>query len=406
MEAIDRTSRLTVEFTLSWSSGTMTHLERYYADPVSSWRDVLDDGLVSGLLGRGAGACAEVAIGAARFHAPRDERRVVRVRPAQFQGLDGAGNPLVPRVGRYYPEGLLHGVGGVYQQSTSPCRFLGREGDHLMFDLNHPLAGRDLRLQAEVLQVHPPQKERGGRCEEWLDRVSSDGPGMQAPPADGVVDFFDPEGFRRDDDRPDHLFYEQPRLVQHLDSTCRAEIERQYGRLIAPGAQVLDLMGSWTSHLPADLDLAGLTVLGLNGEELRANPRATATVVHDLNREPVLPFADGSFDAVICTASVEYLLDPRRAAREIGRVLRPGGVAALSFSNRWFPPKAVRLWTDLHEFERLGLAAALLAGSGCFDGITTLSRRGAPRPPDDPHWQLPFSDPLYMVRARKNDANS
>ncbi|NLB07827.1 MAG: methyltransferase domain-containing protein [Desulfobulbaceae bacterium] len=406
MSTIDRTSRLAVEYTLSWSSGTMAHLERYHADPVSLWRDVLPDGLSTVLLGRGAGACAGVTIPATRFHAPRDERRVVRVRPTQFQGMDGAGKPLVPRVGRYYPEGLLHGVGGVYQQSTSPCRFLGREGDNLVFDLNHPLAGRDLRLQAEVLQVHPPQKERGGRCEDWLDRVTSDGPGMQAPPAGGVVNFFDPEGFRRDDDRPDHLFYEQPRLVQHLDSTCRAEIERQYGRLIAPGAEVLDLMGSWTSHLPADLDLAGLTVLGLNGEELRANPRATAIVFHDLNREPVLPFADGSFDAVICTASVEYLLDPRRAAREIGRALRPGGVAALSFSNRWFPPKAVRLWTDLHEFERLGLAAALLAGAGCFDGITTLSRRGAPRPPDDPHWQLPFSDPLYMVWARKIDANN
>ena len=72
MEAIDRTSRLAVEFTLSWSSGTMTHLERYYADPVSFWRDVLDDGLAAGLLGRGAGACAEVAIGAGRFPAPRD----------------------------------------------------------------------------------------------------------------------------------------------------------------------------------------------------------------------------------------------------------------------------------------------------------------------------------------------
>ena len=365
MNTIDRTSRLAVEYTLSWSSGTMTHLERYFAEPVSVWRDVLPDGLSAALLGQGEGARAEVAVPADRFHAPRDERRVVRVRPAQFQGRDRAGRPLLPRVGRYYPQGLLHGVGGVYSQSTSPCRFLGREGDNLVFDLNHPLAGRDLHLRAEVLRVHPPHKERGGRCEDWLDQISAGGPGMQAPPADGVVDFFDPEGFRRDDDRPDHLFYEQPRL-------------------------------------PQELPLGGLTVLGLNNEELRANPRATAAVIHDLNREPVLPFADGSFDAVLCTASMEYLLDPRQAAREIGRVLRPGGVAALSFSNRWFPPKAVRLWADLHEFERLGLAAALLAGAGCFDGITTLSRRGAPRPPDDPHWQLPFSDPLYLVWARKN----
>jgi hypothetical protein len=78
----------------------MTHLERYYADPVSVWRDVLPDGLSTALLGQGAGACAEVPIPAGRFHAPRDERRVVRVRPAQFHGRDSAGRPLVPRPGR------------------------------------------------------------------------------------------------------------------------------------------------------------------------------------------------------------------------------------------------------------------------------------------------------------------
>lgn len=405
METIDRISRLTVEFTLSWSSGTMTHVERYYANPVSVWRDVLDDGLVAGLLGKGAGAHQEVAIAANEFATPRDERRVMRVRPAQLQGSNGRDNVLVPRVGRYYPEGLLHRVGGVYQQNATPCRFLGREDDVLVFDLNHPLAGRNLRLQAEVLKVHPCQKERGGRCEDWLHRISADGPGMQAPPDSGPVDFFAANGFTRADDRPDHIFYEQPRLVQHLDSTCRQEIERQYGRLVPRGAQVLDLMGSWTSHLPADLDLGDLTVLGLNEEELRANPRATDTVVHDLNQDPVFPFADNSFDAVICTASVEYLLDPQQAAREVGRVLRPGGIVALSFSNRWFPPKAIRLWTDLHEFERLGLAAALLKETGCFSGITTLSRRNAPRPADDPHWQLPFSDPLYMVWAWKDGEN-
>ena len=151
MNTIDRTSRLAVEYTLSWSSGTMTHLERYFAEPVSVWRDVLPDGLSAALLGQGEGARAEVAVPADRFHAPRDERRVVRVRPAQFQGRDRAGRPLLPRVGRYYPQGLLHGVGGVYSQSTSPCRFLGREGDNLVFDLNHP----------EVASFDTPTPDKG-----------------------------------------------------------------------------------------------------------------------------------------------------------------------------------------------------------------------------------------------------
>ena len=160
-------------------------------------------------------------------------------------------------------------------------------------------------------------------------------------------------------------------------------------------------MGSWTSHLPDSLELGGLTVLGLNEEELRQNQRATATVVQDLNSEPQLPFAEESFDAVICTASVEYLTNPLAIMTEIRRILRPGGLLAFAFSNRWFPPKAIRLWSEMHEFERLGLVAELFHATGGFDKINTLSRRGLPRPADDPHQELWLSDPVYMVWGMK-----
>ncbi len=401
MRTIDQYSRATIEFLLNWHDGRTQHHERFWADPVSFWRDVLDPGLLLGLLGQGVGGRAEVAIAADRFFQSYSARKRIVIRAEQFRGEDAFGNSIPLMTGRHYPQGLLNNVDGVFRVSTAPCRYLGREEEKLIFDLNHPLAGRDLRLQAEVRAIHPKVKERGGRCEDWLERICDDGPGMQTggAGAEGILSI--PGNFRRVDEGPDTDFYRQARLVHHLDSTARQEIAVQYGRLIPPGARVLDLMGSWTSHLPDDMVISSLTVLGLNADELRQNVRASHTVVHDLNQASRLPFADADFDAVICTASIEYLTRPLAVMAEIKRVLRPGGVLAISFSNRWFPPKVIEIWPELHEFERLGLVTDMLLTSGGFERTATLSRRWLPRPADDPHQELFYSDPLFMVWGSK-----
>jgi len=397
MERIGKNNKAVIEFTLIWHEQGIAHRDGTWADPVSFWRDVMDPGLVRGLYGQGVDGQATIDIPATGFSQPYDRRKRISIRPGQFRSHDRFGNDIVLRQGRFYPQGLLEGVDGVFRVSTAPCRYLGAEGDRLLFDLNHPLAGRDLQMQATVRAIHAGGKERGGRCEDWLERASAGGPGMQALIGTGVISTLTVEDLQRVDDRPDDTFYRQPRLVQHLDSSARREITATYGRLLPAGARVLDLMGSWDSHLPDHLALGGLTVLGLNEEELRHNRRAGETLAHDLNAAPRLPFTDAAFDAVICTASIEYLTRPHAVVAEIRRVLRPGGLVAIAFSNRWFPPKAIRVWTELHEFERLGLVSDLLAASGGFSGLSTLSRRGLPRPEDDPHQELMFSDPVFMV---------
>lgn len=401
MKNITDNSRLTLEFTVEWQSGGVQYRDSLWADQVNMWRDCFSPELFTALMDREKGESVSLTVGPEIFSQPYNRNKVVSVRPDSFYSQGKAGTPMIPVTGRFYPQGFLHGVAHVFSNSIKPARYLGEDEHRLVFDLNHPLAAQSLTLAADVIEINPNAKERGGRCEDWLERVCDDGPGMQARYRDIATDFFIPAGMKRADETDDQRFYQKPRMVHHLDSTARATISNQYGTLVAPGSKILDLMGSWDSHLPPGLDLHSLTVLGMNTEELSANNRATERVIQDLNRNPMLLFDDESFDAIVCTASIEYLTDPLTVFSEMRRVLTPGGIVALAFSNRWFPPKAVKIWTELHEFERLGMILEMFHRTSGLVASGAMTRRGLPRPEDDPHQELRFSDPVFMAWGKK-----
>ena len=137
--------------------------------------------------------------------------------------------------------------------------------------------------------------------------------------------------FDRSDPRPDAAFYEPTRLVTHIDNGAIAAVGDLYQRLGLTG-RVLDIMSSWVSHFrSAPVSLA---VLGMNAEELARNGMADRAVVHDLNVEPQIPFGDHEFDAVTCCVSVDYLIRPIEVFADVARVLRPGGLFVITFSNQ------------------------------------------------------------------------
>ena len=99
----------------------------------------------------------------------------------------------------------------------------------------------------------------------------------------------------------------------------------------------MDLCSSWTSHYPIGWKRKRCVALGLNPLELLANPSKTEFCVQDLNKNPTLPFEDASFDCVTNALSVDYLTQPLEVFAEMYRVLRPGGLACMAFTNRCFP---------------------------------------------------------------------
>lgn len=104
-------------------------------------------------------------------------------------------------------------------------------------------------------------------------------------------------------------------------------------------------------------------------------PQSHRFTVRDLNKNPTLPFLDASFDCVVCgklvssissspdcaqppktprtsylstrrtrtqlhpALSIDYFTRPLSVLKEVGRVLRPGAMVVITFSNRLFIQK-------------------------------------------------------------------
>jgi SAM-dependent methyltransferase len=199
---------------------------------------------------------------------------------------------------------------------------------------------------------------------------------------------FTDESFRRIDESPDALFYRQPRFVEHIDDDAIAAVTQLHRELFPAGGAILDLMSSWVSHLPPEVEYGRVVGLGLNASELEANPRLQSFVVQDLNHDPRLPFQHGEFDGAAICVSIQYLTRPVEVLRDVGRVLRPDAPLVVTFSNRCFPTKAVALWQTRDDTGHAQLVERYLERAGNWREITTLDR------------SPPRGDPLLAVVAR------
>jgi SAM-dependent methyltransferase len=168
---------------------------------------------------------------------------------------------------------------------------------------------------------------------------------------------------------------------------------------ITHGDRVLDVAGGPgepTMTIAGAVGLAGRVVhtdlaLGMaEGARAEAHRRGLDTIQFALASGDALPFADASFDRVVCRLGVAFFPDPERGLAEMLRVSRPGGTVALTVwgakdRNPFFaipsmlaarympstdPPGAPDAW----RFAEPGLLAGMLEAAG---GDAVVERRFA-----------------------------
>ncbi|PRQ54077.1 putative S-adenosyl-L-methionine-dependent methyltransferase [Rosa chinensis] len=212
---------------------------------------------------------------------------------------------------------------------------------------------------------------------------------------------------------PDRDFYAYPRFVTHVDDGFISTLTNLYREKLRPDSEVLDLMSSWVSHLPKEVQYKKVVGHGLNAQELAKN-RLDYFFVKDLNQDQKLELESSSFDAVLCTVSVQYLQQPEKVFAEVFRVLRPGGVFIVSFSNRLFYEKAIGAWRDGSAYSRIQLVVQYFQSVEGFTKaeivkkLPDASGGGAAENKSPFSWfmgllgLLSGSDPFYAVLAYKN----
>jgi len=378
-----------VDFALHWRDDQITHCDRRIVAGVSPTSDHLGSTVLTPLLTAAPGATIMLAQGELLgTHHPAQHVHIATTDwPTQISG-----NTIAARRGRWFPQQVLAGKAGIAGQG--PLRITAVGHGDIEIDLAPPLTGVHLTVEA---MIRTRTRGDAGPPRDLQALLTTNGPGMQAA-LPGGCDFLTGDALTRLDEASDSHFYSKPRLVNHLDTSALTVLAALHRRFLRPGQRILDLMASGNSHFPEDAPDVEVTGLGMNTTELAANQRLRERVLHDLNVQPTLPFADRQFDLVLCALSVEYLIRPIEVFREVSRVLKPGCIFLVTFSERWFQPKAIKLWGELHPFERIGLTLDFFQSSAAFENMHSESMRGLPRPINDKYIKMTgLSDPIYAV---------
>jgi SAM-dependent methyltransferase len=209
-------------------------------------------------------------------------------------------------------------------------------------------------------------------------------------------------------------FYQTPKLVTHTDDAFIQTLQGVYRDYLpttddGDGLLILDIMSSHISHLPSERKFQRVDVHGMNAEELQQNVARQSTngqaFVRNLNHNPsFVGLIDNTacYDAVLCCVGVQYLENAEAVFADVGRLLRPGGVVIVSFTNRFFYEKALQGWINRGMKERARLVQDYFRAAGGFedirvvgDGVSVWKQLGS--------LGGLSSDPFVAVVARRND---
>ena len=200
----------------------------------------------------------------------------------------------------------------------------------------------------------------------------------------------------------DEIFYQQPRFVHHLSDSFRNRLTSLYSEYLLNHHIILDLMSSWVSHLPSNINYKKVIGHGMNEAELSSNERLDKFFVQNLNKKQNMPIEDSSVDVGLIVAGWQYLQYPEKVSLELSRVIKSDSLLIISFTNRAFWTKAPNIWTYSSEEKRIEYVTSVLTSNG-WRIEKILNEKTQDKKLFG--FYSSESDPFFSVIARNNKSN-
>lgn len=160
-------------------------------------------------------------------------------------------------------------------------------------------------------------------------------------------------------------------LLSRCSEKCLVLLDSQPGERVldvATGTGVAALMAAERVGPAGEVVATDISERMVEQAQAHATERGFTNMRLERADAEELPYADASFDAAICVLGLMYPAEPQRAIEQMGRVLKPGGRAAVCVWGRrercgWaeiFPITDARVQSDVCPmFFQLGLPGAL-----------------------------------------------
>lgn len=342
-----------LEFTLAWEKDGVRHEDWFLGRKFNAVNDIFPRGMREALEGKGEGESVSLTY-EPRMCIPRHRESQVLTLPLdRLRRKTVTGRPIVPRFGRFYPQGHIDGLLDIYPDTLTPFRLTGLTDTHFTADRNHPLARETVTFTVRIQYIEKRDTGTYGSLTHWREAVCDWGPGMQAM-HDGVPTDFFQDGFFDRETKPGAAFaHPLP------DANAIRNLETLMARHLKPGMKLLDFSRGDT---PA-----------------------------------------GDYKGARCLFGVEYMDDPFGVFDAVATRLAPGDPVVIGFSNRYDPARVIDGWTQIHTFERPGLVLEYLRRAGLDADARTYSMRNDWRDRDDPEFlaMKGVSDPVFVVVGHK-----